>query len=600
MEFSKTVLRHVYIDVKVKDYMLEEVSLYQIDYKGDKSFRNEEIVYSQPLPGNSTDDEGNPIAVPAEPVDLRDMFFEKIVEYRNSGIQTRFFAINAREVMMNLLEPLKSVNPKAKRMFNEIADECLPHEWLTDCISMLRVIPMTDFDEIPEMNAGVRRRLKEKFHEVANEVKREKKTHIFATYETPATGPDLVFCITDENMNIIEDRRLHGRIDDDIIVSKATDFINKYSDADILINKADSRLYSLFRKVESFTAENMPRVIYSIESMLTALGKTNATTNFETYRDYIKNAEDLRFGRFDDNTIHSIHTFRLPLSYNSESAWEKNFSGNTMWKSDDPYGISYTLVGDKNDRSRKTGSSEGGDEIYGKLSVEKDKERFVLRVSRVNVKRYISGYAVLTVEAENHFYPGKKDMERINELCSSLWRSKLIGDSYPDVLNIQMRCGEKVSSFEADQRKEGDTSPWIALLLNLGRKKSNSGTARFTTSTLSDKMFAMIDEGDVKRIENANDEIINKCLIKSEYLLQLEMYLAEVLAPVGNRGFGSLTRKQKKQVKLVAGALAYVVGSYCYIEEQGEYAGAYRYVNKIRKIRETEDRLERKLDLLYE
>ena len=161
MEFSKTVLRHVYIDVKVKDYMLEEVSLYQIDYKGDKSFRNEEIVYSQPLPGNSTDDEGNPIAVPAEPVDLRDMFFEKIVEYRNSGIQTRFFAINAREVMMNLLEPLKSVNPKAKRMFNEIADECLPHEWLTDCISMLRVIPMTDFDEIPEMNAGVRRRLKD-------------------------------------------------------------------------------------------------------------------------------------------------------------------------------------------------------------------------------------------------------------------------------------------------------------------------------------------------------------------------------------------------------------------------------------------------------
>ena len=113
-------------------------------------------------------------------------------------------------------------------------------------------------------------------------------------------------------------------------------------------------------------------------------------------------------------------------------------------------------------------------------------------------------------------------------------------------------------------------------------------------------MFAMIDEGDVKRIENANDEIINKCLIKSEYLLQLEMYLAEVLAPVGNRGFGSLTRKQKKQVKLVAGALAYVVGSYCYNEEQGEYAGAYRYVNKIRKIRETEDRLERKLDLLYE
>ncbi len=593
MEFSKTVLRHVYIDVNVKDYALDEVSLYQIDYKGDKSFRNEEIVFSQPLPTESVDDEGNVIVVPAEEKDLRAMFFDKIVEYRNSGVETKYFAVNAKDVMLNLVEPLKKADPKAKRMFNEIASECLPHEWLTDCLSMLRVIPMTDFDEIPEMGASIRRRLKEKFHDVANEIKREKKIHIFTSYELPVTGPELIFCITDENMNVIEDVRLHGHINDDVVISKASDFVQKYPEADILINRSEGRLYGLFKRVENFTGENATKLIYSVESMLTALGKKNAETDFATYRDYIKNAEDLRFGRFDDNTIHSIHTFRLPISYNSEKAWEINFAGNTMWKCDDEYGISYTLVGDQ-----KT-AGENGD-IYGKLSVEKDRERFVLRVSRVNVKRYVSGYAVLTVEAENHFYPGQKDKERINELCSSLWRSKLIGDSYPDILNIQMRCGDRVYAMEANQRSEGDTIPWMALLLDLGRKKKNAGGAKFTASTLSDRMFAMVDEGDIKRIENANDEIINKCLIKSEYLLQLEMYLAEVIAPIGNRGFGQLTRSQKKQVKNIEGALAYMVGSYCYEEEQGEYAGAYRYVNKIRKIRETEDRLERKLDLLYE
>ncbi|MBQ7636331.1 MAG: hypothetical protein IJS80_03385 [Lachnospiraceae bacterium] len=601
MEFSKTVLRHVYIDVTVKDYMLDEVYLYQIDYKGDKSFRNEEIVFSQPLPYEGTDDEGNVITVPAEDVDLRGLFFDKIVEYRNSGVETRYFAINAKEVMLNLVDPLKKSNPKAKRMFNEMASECLPHEWMTDCLSMLRVIPMTDFDEIPEMGAGVRRKLKEKFHEVANEIKREKKMHIFTSYETPVTGPELIFCITDENMNIIEDVRLHGQINDDVVISKASNFVKKYPEADILINRTEARLYALFKRVETFTGEVSTGIIYSVESMLTALGKKNAETNFETYRDYIKNAEDLRFGRFDDNKIHSIHTFRLPLSYNSESAWEKNFSGNSMWKCDDDYGISYTLVGDNKEANEKKGSEKIANvEIFGKLSVEKDRERFVLRVSRVNIKRYVSGYAVLTVEAENHFYPGRKDKERISELCSSLWRSKLIGDSYPDILNIQMRCGDRIYSMEADQRAEGDTVPWVALLLDLGRKKKNTGAVKFTASTLSDKMFAMIDEGDVKRIENANDEIINKCLIKSEYLLQLEMYLAEVIAPKGNRGFGSLTKSQKKQVKQIANALAYMVGSYCYVEEQGEYAGAYKYVNKVRKIRETEDRLERKLDLLYE
>ncbi len=598
MEFSKTVLRHVYIDINVKDYMLDEVCLYQIDYKGDKSFRNEEIVYSQPLPQESTDDEGNPITISPEEVDLRALFFDKIVEYRNSGVETRYFAVNAKDTMLTLIEPLKKVNPKAKRMFNELAAESLPHEWLTDCLSMLRVIPMTDFDEIPEMSASIRRRLKEKFHEVAIEVKREKKTHIFTSYENLMTGPELIFCITDENMNVIEDVRLHGQINDDVVISKASDFVQKYPEADVLINRTESRLYGLFKRVEDFTESNPTRIVYSIESMLTALGKVNAETNFETYRDYIKNAEDLRFGRFDDNRIHSIHTFRIPMSYNSESAWEKNFAGNTMWKCDDVYGVSYTLVGDKT--AGKKGEAKQEPEIYGKLSVEKDRERFVLRVSRVNVKRYVSGYAVLTVEAENHFYPGKKDKERINELCSSLWRSKLIGDSYPDVLNIQMRSGDRIYALEANQRTGGDTVPWTAMLLDLGRKKKNAGAAKFTALTLSDKMFAMVDEGDVKRIENANDEIINKCLIKSEYLLQLEKYLAEVISPKGSRGFGTLSRKQRKQVKMIQNALAYMVSSYCYEEEQGEYAGAYKYVNKIRKIRETEDRLERKLDLLYE
>ena len=592
MEFGKTVLRHVYIDVTVKDFNLEEVYLYSVDYKNDKSFRTSEVSFTEPLPSETTDDDGNVIVIPAEEVDLRELFFEKLSEYRSDCIKTKFFAVDSREVLLYLIEPLKTSNPKAKRVLNEIKDECLPGEWITDVMSMLRTIPMTDFDECPEMSAAIRKRFKEKYHDVAQYVKKEKPNHIFVKYENPLSGGELSFCVTDSYLNVTENIVLHGQIDNDIMVSKACELINRYPGADVIINKTSVRLYKLFKRCLEYLNENPFPVIFSMESMLYAIGKAGLPTNYETYRDYIKNAEDLRFGRLSDDSVYSYHTFRLPISYNSDSAWDKNFKNNSMWQMTGEGGSEYSLIYDKNDGKTT--------DVYGKISAIKNNEKFILKVSRIKVKKYYECYAVITIEAENRFYPGARDAERINELCGELWCSKGILDKYPDKLEVQLRNGQKIYSVNAGTRDDANTTPWIALLLDIGRKKPNAKRNKFVAASLSDRMFALSNNGNSIASYMSNEEVINKALVKSEFLLQLEMYLAETIEPKGSVGFGGLTRYQRREVKCISGALAYMVCSYCYSEEQGEYADVYKYVNKVRHIKETEDRLSRKLDLLYE
>lgn len=602
MEFSKTILRRVYIDVSITDYMLQDVYLYEIEYKSDKTFRTNEVIIAGPRPEEKDEEDGSVTAIPTEEVDLREEFLEHVIGYRISEVPTEYYAVNAREVMLNLIEPLKLSNPKAKRLFNEIARECMPAEWLTDCLSMVRVIPMTIFDEKPEFSMPVRRRLKEKFHEVANEIKREKLTHIFARYEQLPSGPELSFTVTDSLMSVLEDVRLHGRISDDVMVSKACEIIKRYPEADIITDRTSIRLFTLFKNASMFVADDVNAVVYSMNSMLTALGKKSIEATPVNFRDYIKNAEEVRFGRYEDDVIYSIHTFRLPVSYNSEAAWKKNFSGNTMWKKVSDDGLAYSLIGDteyNKSRGKNKTKLPQPQELFGKISVEKNDERFVLKVNKVNVRKFLSGYAVITIEAENHFYPGRNDIDRINELCSSLWSSKYIGDKYPDILNLQIRDNDKTYALSAVQRTSDGNEPWVGLLLTMGRKKKNSGNGRFVTTTLSPRMFASTDDGSLKREENASDEAICKSLIKSEYLLQLEMFLAAVIEP-GSKGIGNLSSGQKRLIKKINKAFAYMVASYCYTEEQGEYAGVYRHVDKVRKIRETEDRIERKLNILYE
>ncbi|MCQ2537012.1 MAG: hypothetical protein MJ124_01305 [Lachnospiraceae bacterium] len=587
MELAKTVSRDLYIDVTLKENELSEIYLYLVDLKADKSFRTSEFEYS--LPDDFPEDEEKP--------DLKMMFFEKFLELKTEGIKTSYFAIDAGEVMLSLIEPLKNADGKAKRAFNGIAESSAPGEWLTDCLSMGRVVAMTSFDERPELGANIRRRLKEKYHNVATEVKKTRDLHIFVRYDRPVKGPELSFKITDAAVNVIDDIRLHGRIDDDIMVAKTCELIAKYPEADIIADKTSAELYTLVNTAKRLSGDENKALVFSINSMLYALGKNNVTPSTDSYRDYVLNAEALRFGRYEDNTVVGVHYLMLPLRYNSEKAWKSNFKKNSLWKKSDVCENEYVLIGEHKSKSKKKKENDG--EIIGRLSVEKGNEKFVLKCSSVSVKKYIPGFAVLTMGIENHFYPGKHDVARINELCSSLWGSSKADDSFPDVMNLQLKGDTKTYSLDTVKRNTAGVEPWLGLLLTMGRKKANRGGKYFLTKTLSERSYAYFDDGTAGENEESRDAI-RTALIRSEYLLNIEKELAETVGIKGRPGYVPMNKSRKKTVKHLNGAFNYMLTSYTYDVEHGEYKENFCNAYKQRKGKETEERLEKKFDLLYE
>lgn len=589
MELGKTVSRDLYMDVTLKEEALSEIYLYCVEFKADKSFRTTEFTFSRP----------EDIPEDEEKKDIKLEFFDKILEFKCDGIKTHFFAIDADEVMLRLIEPLKAIDGKAKRYFNDVADNALPGEWLTDCISMGRVIAMTTFDEKPELGALIRRRLKEKYHNVSNEVKKERATHLFIKYEKPVTGPELSFRVTDANVNTIDDIRLHGRIEDDIMVAKTLELLNNYPDADIMTDRTSIRIYTLIRSAEALAEQDTKRVIFSISSMLHALGKKSVQASPEAYRDYVLNAEALRFGRYEDNVVVGIHYLTLPIRYNSEKAWKKNFKKNSMWTLKEGTKDEYVLIGDKGEPKKKKAKAKVPEsEMYGRLAVEKGNEKFVLKCSDVVVKKYIQGFAIITIGLENHFYPGEKDIQRINDLCSSLWCSSKADDDLPDDMNLQMKNGTKTYSLATVKRSDSGFEPWLGLLLTMGRKKSNKGTNYFGTTTLSEKCYAYFEDGSNCESSGAK-QAISMALIKSEYILNLEKDIAATVSSKKTTSFVPMKKSQKKYIKLLNGAYAYMLTSYTYAVENGEYKDIFNRTYKIRKGKETEERLEKKFDLLY-
>lgn len=587
MELGKTVSRDLYIDVTIKENELSEIYLYLVDLKADKSFRTSEFTFS--VPDEVSEDE--------EKQDVKCFFFDKFLELKTEGIKTHYFAIDAREVMLHLIEPLKNTDGRAKRYFNDIADGALPGEWLTDCLSMGRVMAMTTFDERPELGATIRRRLKEKYHNVSGEIKKVRNTHLFISYDKPATGPELSFKVTDVAINIIDDIKLHGRIEDDIMVAKTCELLSKYPDADVIADKTSIRIYTLIKNAETLSSQENNRLVFSIGSMLHALGKSDVAATVEGYRDYIVNAEALRFGRYEDNSIVGVHYFLLPVRYNSEKAWKKNFKKNSLWSQADEGGDEFILIGQDKPNKKKKGAAPV--EILGRLSCEKGNEKFVLKCSDVSVKKYLPGFAVLTIGLENHFYPGIKDIRRINDLCSSLWGSSKADDIFPDVMNLQMKTDTKTFSLDTVKRSAAGVEPWLGLLLTMGRKKANKGGNYFGTATLSERSYSYFDDGS-KGMDEGMAEAVSTALIKSEYILNLERELAQTVGSDKTKGYVPMNRSRKKAVKRLNGAFNYMLTSYSYDVENGEFGENYRQTYKLRKGKETEDRLEKKFDLLYE
>lgn len=536
MAVNTLIKRELYVDVVVKEDVLEEIFLYQVDFLHDHSFRTKEYVFHVEEQPEQTEEA--PIleeAEETEPVDITELFREQWEALLETEVLVDVFATDAKLVLDFLfLELLKKYPEMPLR-----TPKGTKKEFMHDFISMGRVTSMSFFDEQQHLSAGIRRRMKERYHDCVDEVKKERSEHIFMR-RMPAGSPyELELFVTDADYRIRKNILLPKAANEETLTLKLVEILTQHADADLIVDKVSVSFYQLLNNIASFIAIGTVPPVFSLESMFYSAGKIMPSKELvENYVQYIRNLEDIRFGRFVSDTVHSVHTFYLPVKLSGEKDWKKQFKKNTMWKEngEDAYVIR---------------TDEG---LKGKYIIKAGKEQFALRLKSVSLKKYLGDYAVLRMEAENHCYPGDMDKERINFLASHLF-SDVTGQG-PDCVELKLKAEGQAYSLTTVRYEGNEDQLWLNGLLALGRVKKSKKHA-LVLHALTENMYCT-QSGETEKEE----EIVRTALLRDGILREIERRLVICAAPEKKSPFGRLTKKQRKQIRALYGRYRYLIVSF--------------------------------------
>ncbi len=568
--------RELYIDVEIKEMQVEEIFLYQVDFFKDKSFRTKEFLYRKAEPEvqeqPETAEKQEEVQLPPEPAEL---FREQWEVFCQEEIPTEVYATDAGNVMEYIFDPLLKQYPE----FNAAPVFPAGREFLHDCVSMGRVISMSVFDEEQHLSAGIRRRMKERYHEYVDEVKAERQEHIFIRQTLAEEMPVLLLLVTDANYKLKKQVMLNRGMKEETIAVRFREILSLYPEADVFVDAITPELYHLFCNMNQFMGMENRRLLFSMESMLSALGKTPEVNDVvKTYLLYIKNQEEMRLGTFLPDRRYSIHSFYLPVQVSSEKAWKKQFEKNTTWKQEgrECYQI----------------SAEG--ELKGKYIVKAGKEQFVLKLKKISIQRYLKKYAVLRLDVENYCYPGMVDRNRINALASGLFTGEKNG---ADVIEIKLKDGKQAYSLTAIAMEGNEFQLWLNGLLQLGRK--NSGNKQtLTLTSMKEQMYC------VENTELPEEELlVQNAIIRDGVFRKMEDALAKAIKPEkSDRPAGSLLKRQKRAVKELFEMYRYIVASFgenYEATQKKEQKLLWKNTEAALETAEVTDRLEKKFGLFF-
>ena len=554
--------RELYIDVEVKENQVEELLLYQVDFNKDRSFQTKEYVYTR-----------------VEQTEGEDVLPEPLEAWKNQwgilckeDIATEVYATDAMRVINYVLEPLKKKYPE----FQLAPKNLSGRELLHDCISMGRVISMSVFDEEEYLSAGIRRRMKERYHEHVDEVKAERAAHLFL--RQGETSLDLF--VTDAGYTLKKKVTLLKRMQEEAVAMRLREMLSVYPAADIIVDEITPEIYRLFHNINLYMEVEKTRMLFSMESMLCALGKKPENEDMiHTYLMYIKNPEDMRHGRFLPERLYSTHSFYLPVQISGEKAWKKQFKKNSLWKQ----------VG------RECYQINMEEDLKGKYIVKAGREQFSLRLRRISLQRYLKKYAVLRLDMDNFCYPGILDRERINELASCIFYSS----SNPvDRVELKLKDGtqaQTLTTVPLDENEQGEL--WLNGLLLLGKKNKKQKNGLSMTS-LKESMYCteneMIPEEEV---------LVQAALVRDGVFRRLEDALAKVMKPEkSDRPAGKVSRHQKKEIRELYELYRYLVVSFGegYEASQKEcQAELWRKTEQRLVTTAVEERLKKKFDMFF-
>ena len=553
--------RELYVDVTLKEDDLEEIFLYQVDFLKDDSFRGKEYVFRKEEKKTEEGEEQE------EEVDITEQFKLQWEELADIDAPIEVFATDAELLLTKLFFELQKKWPD----FVLLPFKHDKKEMMHDFISMGKVTSMSAFDEQQHLSSGIRRRMKEKYHERVDEVKMERSAHIFLRQMAAGSPYDLELFVTDGNYRIRKNILLPKTSNEETQTLKLAEIFAAYPDADLVIDKISIGLYKLLHNISSFMSMTKVPTIFSLESMFHAVGKSMPTREMvENYLLYIKNLEDMRFGRFVSEQLYSTHCFYLPVRISGEKDWKKQFKKNVVWK----------------ESGANTYSLQTNDNFKGKYVLRAGKEQFVLKLKSVSVKRYLRQYAVLCMEVENHCYPGEMDRNRINELSSCLFPRETT--DAPDAIELKIKTQKQAYSLSAVQAEGNENQVWLNGLLLLGNRKKDKKKHRLVFTALSERMYCIESKENGKE-----EEVLSVALVRHGALQEVESRLAKWMIPSGKKkAFGRLTSGQKRKVRTLYEFYRYLRVSFG-AEYEGGKAEAQKLFHEVEAECHTQERIMR-------
>lgn len=563
--------RELYVDMGKKEEVPEELFLYQVDFYTDGSFRNKEYLFrkEEAEEGQKTEEEQKlkeeqkteepPAEEPVaeeEPEDIMELFRAQWKELQDCAVPVEIFATDA------------------SLFRQEFTLDAGKKEQIHDIISMGRMMSVAAFDEEPYLSAGIRRRIKERYHGYAEEVRKKREEHLFLRRMPSGSTHDWEVSVTDREYRVQNVYQLPKTAKENSNAGKLAEIIAEHPDADLIADRYSSPLYQL---LDAAAAENavLP-MLFSLESMFYAAGKTATLKHpAENYARYLKNLEEIRFGRFSSEKVLSEHTFFLPVAISGEKEWKKQFAENLLWK---PVGKdAYRILAD-------------GEKIKGKYSIRAGREQFVLRLESVTIKKYPGSFALLAIKVKNCAYPGETDKERIHALASNLF---LEGEG-ADSLELKLKLPKKTYLLSAVKREGNQGELWLNGLLIPGRRKKLRKHP-LVLRALCEKMYCM------ETVREAQEELVSAVLMRDGMLKETERKLAECAAPKTPGKFSGLTRKQKKQMRALYEQYRYLMVSFGsgYQTEQREERELWKVTEQKTEVKETAERLKEKFQFYF-
>jgi len=566
--------RELYIDVVVTEAQVEEIFFYSVDFYRNQTFRTREFLYKKEEPEVTDVAEGEEPTeeqpLPPEPLEL---FQEQWEQFCQEEVPTEVYATDAMLVMDYVFEPLMKKYPD----FKAVPSLRAGREFVHDCVSMGRVISMSVFDEEPYLSAGIRRRMKERYHEYVDEIKTERSEHIFIRQTFSEDMPVLLLSITDAKFKLKKQVMLNRGIKEETMAVRFREILSLYPEADVIVDAAAPEMYRLFHNMNQFMGMENRRFLFSMESMLSAMGKMpDCSDMIKTYLLYIRNAEEMRLGSFLPERLYSIHSFYLPVQLSEEKTWEKQFKKNTVWKQE----------------GRECYQITGEDEFKGKYIIKAGKEQFVLRLRKIAIQRYMKKYAVIRLDVENYCYPGEEDRKRISALAGCLFTGEPGG---AETIELKIKDSKQAYSLTAIPAESNENQLWLNGLLQLGRKKQKKPLVLYS---MKNRMYCT-------ELEEWKDEeqIIQMALIRDGIFRKMEDALAKAIRPEsGDRPVGSLLKRQKREIKALFEMYRYIVvslGESYESAQKEEQRLLWKKTEAALETTEVKERLQKKFELFF-